>query len=103
MKKYIGSRAGHEIIVVVRPDSAPAYELPFYTNIRNHSPTGFEWGYGGSGPAQLALAILVDLVGEEVALPLYQDFKFHFIANLPREEWILDAGAILEWISKKNG
>ena len=26
--------------------------------LRRHSPTGFEWGYGGSGPAQLALAIL---------------------------------------------
>jgi len=23
-----------------------------------HSPTGFEWGYGGSGPADLALNIL---------------------------------------------
>lgn len=22
-------------------------------DIRDHSPTGFEWGYGGSGPAQL--------------------------------------------------
>ena len=28
--------------------------------VRNHSPTGFAWGYGGSGPAQLALAILID-------------------------------------------
>lgn len=26
----------------------------------NHSPDGFAWGYGGSGPAQLALAILAD-------------------------------------------
>lgn len=26
---------------------------------RNHSPDGFEWSYGGSGPAQLALAILL--------------------------------------------
>lgn len=25
----------------------------------NHSPSGFSWGYGGSGPAQLALAILL--------------------------------------------
>lgn len=24
----------------------------------DHSPSGFSWGYGGSGPAQLALAIL---------------------------------------------
>ncbi|MCK4554525.1 hypothetical protein KAU19_06245, partial [Candidatus Parcubacteria bacterium] len=26
----------------------------------NHSPDGFAWGYGGSGPAQLALAILIE-------------------------------------------
>ena len=26
----------------------------------DHSPTGFEWGYGGSGPAQLALALASD-------------------------------------------
>src|SRR5262245_22144387 len=34
--------------------------LPLCLELRNHSPTGFEWGYGGSGPAQLALALLVD-------------------------------------------
>lgn len=28
-----------------------------------HSPDGFEWGYGGSGPADLALAILCDHFG----------------------------------------
>ena len=27
--------------------------------VYNHSPTGFSWGYGGSGPSQLALAILL--------------------------------------------
>ena len=27
--------------------------------VYNHSPDGFAWGYGGSGPAQLALAILL--------------------------------------------
>src|SRR5215469_11969326 len=26
----------------------------------NHSPSGFDWGPGGSGPAQLALALLAD-------------------------------------------
>jgi len=33
-----------------RPSPAPRSDL------RNHSPNGFEWGYSGSGPAQLALA-----------------------------------------------
>lgn len=31
----------------------------FSQQFRNHSPDGFEWGYGGSGPAQLALGILL--------------------------------------------
>lgn len=29
-------------------------------DLANHSPTGFGWGYNGSGPAQTALAILAD-------------------------------------------
>src|SRR5467141_965015 len=36
------------------------YPLPLHLEARNHSPTGFAWGYGGSGPAQLALALLID-------------------------------------------
>jgi hypothetical protein len=32
---------------------------------RNHSPTGFEWGYSGSGPAQLALALAADVLGDD--------------------------------------
>ena len=50
----------------------------------NHSPTGFCWGYGGSGPAQLALAILADyLKDDRRALSLYMEFKFKVIARLP--------------------
>jgi hypothetical protein len=53
--------------------------------IVNHSPDGFNWGYGGSGPSQLALAILLELKGEEEALKNYQAFKREVIATLPRE------------------
>jgi hypothetical protein len=53
----------------------------------NHSPTGFCWGYAGSGPAQLALAILSDyLKDDKKALSLYMDFKFKVIARLPTDE-----------------
>ena len=31
----------------------------------HHSPSGFEWGYGGSGPADLALSILALVIGDE--------------------------------------
>lgn len=30
-----------------------------------HSPTGLEWGYGGSGPADLARSILIEVLGSE--------------------------------------
>lgn len=59
------------------------------TDLVNHSPTGFCWGYGGSGPSQLALAILVDhfglgAAGEKRALRLYHDFKWACVSKLPQ-------------------
>jgi hypothetical protein len=55
--------------------------LPPRTDLYNHSPTGFEFGYAGSGPAQLALALLADCVGESLALEFYQEFKWAVIAQ----------------------
>jgi hypothetical protein len=56
--------------------------------IWNHSPDGFQWGYSGSGPAQLALAILLDLgVNKEIAIEIHQDFKWKVIATLP-SSWV---------------
>ena len=47
----------------------------------NHSPSGFECGYGGSGPAQLALAILLMYGDKKTATALHQDFKWEFLAK----------------------
>lgn len=55
----------------------------------NHSPDGFNWGYLGSGPAQLALAVLLELETDRRTkdpLPLYQSFKESLIARLPLDE-----------------
>lgn len=51
--------------------------------IWNHSPDGFNWGYGGSGPAQLALAIVHKLTNN---IEGYQDFKWKIIAKLPMDQ-----------------
>lgn len=50
-------------------------------NLANHSPDGFNWGYSGSGPSQLALAILLHF---DCYNPLenFQDFKRQHIATL---------------------
>lgn len=48
---------------------------------RNHSPTGFNAGYGGSGPAQTALAILLKVLPKSLALSRYQEFKWTYLGN----------------------
>lgn len=50
--------------------------------VRSHSPTGFSWGYAGSGCAQLALAVCLKLLGvKEKALQNYQKFKMDVISK----------------------
>lgn len=62
---------------------------------RNHSPDGFNWGYGGSGPAQLALGICLELFGDEAAGRIYQDFKWKLISTLPQTSF--DQTLTWEW------
>lgn len=65
----------------------------------NHSPTGFSWGYGGSGPAQLALAILLSETSEKVAVRYHQEFKWRFVAGWPSDEpWRIDSAEIHDWL-----
>jgi len=68
--------------------------------LRNHSPTGFEWGYHGSGPAQLALALLLDATGSDrLSLRLYQQFKAEIVAGWG-DAWSLEPKEIDEWIDR---
>ena len=66
--------------------------------MRNHSPTGPAWGYGGSGPAQLALAILLAVTDAAPAQRFYQQFKWSVIAPIEADRWVLDAGDVLNWL-----
>ncbi len=70
-------------------------------DLMNHSPNGFEWGYGGSGPAQLALAICADaLADDNRALHVYQEFKFRMIAPIRDDEWTLTGETVRETIAE---
>lgn len=106
------------------------YPLP---HIIKHSPTGFAWGYGGSGPTELARCILIDLftplnarcprcrgrgtnrtvtkacdacTGEGYLVPpgVYQSFKWNFLAKLPSSEpWEISEEQIREWLHQYPG
>lgn len=66
-------------------------------NLRNHSSTGFEWGYQGSGPAQLALAILLKECDVNFASDNYQIYKRDVIAKLPRDYWVIRSEQVSNW------
>lgn len=84
-------------IVCTRIDGRPQVNIP--QRIKYHSPDGFEWGYGGSGPADLALNILALFTDEDTAYRLYQDFKWEFIATLPTAGGEIKRDDILSWLS----
>jgi hypothetical protein len=85
--------------------------------VAHHSPTGFEWGYGGSGPSDLALNIVeallrrMDYNGETTtdvwdksrifrkSWELHHDFKRDFIAAVPEEGEIIPYNRVITWIN----
>ena len=79
-------------MVTMKLDPEPSQKLI------NHSPDGFQWGYGGSGPSQLALALLLDVTGDSgLSVALHQDFKNKFVATWG-ESWQMEADEILHWV-----
>jgi hypothetical protein len=95
--EYLGYRAANGDAVVRRIRRGRIIALPLRLDLDNHSPTGFEWGYGGSGPAQLALAILADALEDDGrAQKLHQQFKWTVIAGLAQDApWRMSAEAVL--------
>lgn len=100
--KYTGHITSNGNVIIVEP---LGIALPLRLDLWNHSPDGFNWGYGGSGPAQTALAILAyhlkdrkhfdetrfakkladTETPDELAIKLHQMFKSDEIAKFPQE------------------
>lgn len=86
-----------------------------------HSPDGFECGYGGSGPADLALAILSDHLGvepgfdyrrldafegteaAEVAWDLHHAFLRAHVARWPRSGATIQEASVAAFIARADG
>ena len=116
---YTGFKdANGDCTVRVSPDgSSWAEDLPLRRDLYDHSE-GFAWGYHGSGPAQLALALLAhhlesrrgERSDEEKAartnsiLAMHQNFKGEVIARLGYRcsGWIMKSSDIHDWISDWN-
>ncbi len=78
MKVYEGARSLDGASVTV-----DGRLLPPRHDLRRLSRAGFEWTYEGAGPAQLALALLADHLGDDrAALAAHERFMREVVAHL---------------------
>ena len=81
MKRYVGDRTIDGVKVTV--DGKP---LDPCLSVMAFSKNGFEWSYEGPEPRQLALAILVDHLGDkDLAKANVEAFMSAVVANFDNE------------------
>ncbi len=99
----ISEGGGQPVFKKLMPDGEPTELSPGPSqNLYNHSPDGFQWGYGGSGPAQLAMALLMDATTDpDMALAFYQRFKWDKVAGWGAS-WSILRSEILLWIAEEK-
>ena len=103
LKTYHGNLDGNVTVLHRMSNGHMVYGLPLFLEHVNHSPTGFAWGYEGSGPAQLSFALLFDATGDlDTAMRLYQDYKRWSIAKYPQNmSWSITDKEILRWVESQ--
>jgi|SRR5919106_6909082 hypothetical protein len=97
MRIYRGDRTIDGVIVTV--DGKP---LDQRLDLKALSLNGFEWSYEGVEPAQLALALLADSLGDREALAHYDVFMREIVANFDNE-WEMTEGDIEEALANIAG
>lgn len=102
MITYKGKRTnkgvGSQIVLRNGRPLSPRASLKLYP----HSPDGFNWGYGGSGPAQLALALLYNATHDKnLALHNYQAFKWGHVSRWG-DSWQITDQEILGWLRRQG-
>jgi hypothetical protein len=100
---YHGERRGYGVVVEFWYVVNGEREIRPLRHIRRHSPSGFEWGSRGSGPAELALAICAHAVGVLPPIAVYQFVKADLIATITGDRWDLTTAQVLDSIARAGG
>jgi Family of unknown function (DUF6166) len=89
MKTYEGQRTIDGLKVTV-----DGRKLDEHYEVKRFTKYGFEWTYEGESPQQLALAILVEHLGDpQRALRLSEPFMKKIVANLDND-WTLSGAEV---------
>ena len=67
------------------------------------SPAGFNWGYGGAGPGQLALAVLAHAAGDDIAKAEWERFRKEVVAELDmRQQFAFSANDVAAFLGGRR-
>lgn len=101
MKRYVMTRTGRVVrVTAYRHRGAETVFLGNLEHLERHSD-GFEWGYGGSGPADLARSIVGDLIDDQDPDPaLYQAVKNKLVAAVPHAGGEITEDEVLELLER---
>jgi len=91
-------------VVDVYDDEGNFSQLPLHYDLCQHSISGFNWGYGGSGPTQLAFSLLYDVTeNQKVAHSNAQNFKWDVLARIPTDDdWQMTFEEINDWLLENS-
>ena len=70
--------------------------------VARHSAHGFGCGDGGSGVAQLALALLLRATDRASAVAHYHTFKWEVIARLPQADFTMTLSTVRDWFASRS-
>ena len=105
-----------DVVLKRNEDGSASTNVPH--SVISHSPDGFEWGYGGSGPSDLALNILNAFIppntdgakpvnchkhqASKTAYVLHQNFKRKFLCAMDEQGGRISKKAIKDFIAQYN-
>lgn len=96
-----GYVTGYRDTLEVFVDGFPL-KIELSRKLRNHAGQ-FCWNYHGSGPSQLALALLLDFGAKDnEALAWYQSFKRDIVANLPDGDFEIPVDTVSDWLDARR-
>lgn len=93
---------------VLSPDDANVVEVrlkgkwhPLAMHHAITTPVGFAWGYAGTQPAQLAMSLLGDCLGDSVAFNHWENFMDEQVRHWGAT-WQLTEDDVREWFDRQG-
>lgn len=104
MRKDFITRMENHLYVGVRDEGGLSVFLdgtmfsPRKSKLVAQHARSFEWGCTGNGPAQLALAILIEECGPDEAGRRYLRFRRDVVSGLHTDRWTFTSHDVQQWL-----